>query len=51
MKTLLVVIIMTPIAVLLDRDSFRYCCYIKHRLEFLDIHIDPFVIFGEMGVI
>jgi hypothetical protein len=43
------VIIMTPASVLLVIDKICYCCCIQHRLESLDMHVDLFVIFMEMG--
>jgi hypothetical protein len=51
MRTFSVVIIMTPVFVLLFTDQIRYSCYVQHRLESLDMHVDLFIIFGEMGVI
>jgi hypothetical protein len=42
---------MTPVSVLLVIDKIRYCCHVQHRLESFDMHIDLFVISGEMGVI
>jgi hypothetical protein len=51
MRTLLVVIIMTPIFVLVVIDWIRYRCCVQHRLEAVDVRIDFLVIFGEMGVI
>jgi hypothetical protein len=50
-RTLLMVIIMTPVSVLLLIDRIRYYCRVQHRLESLGMHVDLFIIFGEMGVI
>jgi hypothetical protein len=49
MRTLPVVIIMTPVSVLLVIDRNRYGCHVQHHLESLDMHVDLFIIFGEMG--
>jgi hypothetical protein len=35
--------------VLLVIDWICYYCYVQHRLESLDMRIDLFVVFGEMG--
>jgi hypothetical protein len=50
-KTLPVVTVMTLVTVLLvvDRICYRHC--FQHCLELLDMHIDFFIILGEMGVI
>jgi RsiW-degrading membrane proteinase PrsW (M82 family) len=50
MRTITVVIIVTPVFVLLVIDSICYYCRIQHHLESLDVRVDLFVIFGEMGV-
>jgi hypothetical protein len=42
---------MTLVSALLVVDWIRYCCYVQHRLESLDVHIDLFIILREMGVI
>jgi hypothetical protein len=48
MRTLLVVIIMTPVSVLQVIDWIRVYCCIQHHLEALDMGVDFFIIFGEM---
>jgi hypothetical protein len=50
MRALPAVIIMTPISVLLVIDWILYCCHVQHHLESIDVRVDFFVIFGEMGV-
>jgi hypothetical protein len=40
---------MTPIFVLLVIDRIRYCCCVQHHPKSLDMRLDLFVIFGEMG--
>jgi hypothetical protein len=32
-------------------DRIHHGCYVQHRLEALNMHIDFFIIFGQMGVI
>jgi hypothetical protein len=51
MRTLLIVMIMTLVSILLVIDRIRYCCPIQHRMESLNVCVDLFIIFGEMGVI
>jgi hypothetical protein len=48
---MLLVIILTPVSVLLVIDWICYHCCIHHRLELLDMSVDLFIIFGEMGLI
>jgi hypothetical protein len=48
MKAFPVVIIMTLVSVLLVIDRIRHCCCVQHRLEPLDMHVNLFIILGEM---
>jgi hypothetical protein len=40
---------MTPVTVLLVVGRICYRHYVQHRLEPLDMHVDLFIILGEMG--
>jgi hypothetical protein len=51
MKAFPVVIIMTPVLVLLVIDWIYNRCCIQHCLEPLNMHVDLFIILGEMGVL
>jgi hypothetical protein len=51
MRTFPVVMIMTPVSALLVIDWIRYCCCVQHHLELLDMRVDLFIIFGEIGMI
>jgi hypothetical protein len=50
-KAFPVVVIMTRVFILLVIDYNRYHWYVQYRLEPLDMHVDLFIILGEMGVI
>jgi hypothetical protein len=49
MRTLSVVKLVTLVSILVDVDRIHHGLHVQHRLEALDMHIEFFIIFGEMG--
>jgi hypothetical protein len=49
-ETPLVVKLMIPDSIIVVMVWVHHDCYVQHRLEALDKHVDFFIIFRQMGV-
>jgi hypothetical protein len=46
-----VVKLVTAVSILIVVDQIYHKCCLQHHMQALDMHVDFFIIFGQMGVI
>jgi hypothetical protein len=49
--TMPVVKLVTAVSILIVVDQIYHNCCLQHHMQALDMHVDFFIIFGQMGVI